>query len=297
MKKRNAFSFGMILSLCALTACVTSCKSAPQGAPVHPLDLLNADSSFYLKMPQKTDSVLVTRLIQSSVAGIREEDASAIASRADCVYAGLERRKNETIIQAAVSGSVPGSGVTKLLRRDKSWESASVFEKTVGGDPSEYSYFTQTASGMQVAFPSANIACIGSTVPSMLAAYHSHAFLGDTSHAVPDAVYEWLTGDDSQIRFYAVKPQSFLTVLTGANLNLKLAYVRGYMITDTQHDDQYIMTIEFEFNDERMIKAGEGLLSLAFGLTSSQTQLTTPTHLTVSNIRINKKQLYKLFIL
>jgi hypothetical protein len=57
------------------------------------------------------------------------------------------------------------------------------------------------------------------------------------------------------------------------------------------------MTIEFEFNDERMVKAGAGMLSLAFGLTNSQTLLTTPTHLVVSDIRIDKKQLYKLFIL
>ncbi|HAH63694.1 MAG TPA: hypothetical protein DCL73_16535 [Treponema sp.] len=297
MRKPDAVSPILIFSLCALAACFTSCRSAPQGNAVNPLDILDAGSSFYLKMPEKTDPVLVSRILQGSVDGLSSEDAGKIAERIDVIYTGLERKRNETVIQAAVSGNVPRTAVSGVFKKNSGWESASVYEKNAAGGPVEYVYYTKKSTGMQIAFPSNNIVCLGNSVPGMIAGYHSHAFNGDTSYLVADEVYEWLSGGGEQIRFYAVKPQSFLTVLTGANLNLKLAYVKGYMVTDGNRGDQFIMTIEFEFNDERMIKAGEGLLSLAFGLTDSQTQLTTPTHLIVSDIRIDKKQLYRLFIL
>jgi hypothetical protein len=286
-----------ILSLCMLAACFISCKSAPQGNPVNPLDILDSGSSFYLKIPEKTDPVLVSRILQSGIVGLSAEDADKIAERIDVVYAGLERKLNETVVQAAVSESIPRVAVSRVFKQNSRWEPSFVHKSNTAGKPVEYVYYTEKTSGMQVSFPSENIVCFGYAVPVMIDSYHKHAFNGDSSCLIEDSVYEWLYGGETQIRFYAVKPQSFLTVLTGTSLNLKLAYVKGYMITDQNHSDQYIMTIEFEFNNERMIKAGESMLSLAFGLTNSQTQLTTPTHLVVSDIKINKKQLYKLFTL
>ncbi|MFA6855680.1 MAG: hypothetical protein WCR31_00595 [Treponema sp.] len=280
-----------------LAACFTSCKSVPQGNPVNPLDILDSGSSFYLKIPEKTDPILVSRVLQSGIVGLSSENADKIAERIDVVYAGLERKLNKTVVQAVVSGSVPHIAVSRVFEKNNGWEPFSVYEKNTAGKPTGYVYYTEKSSGMQAAFPSDNIACFGYAVPAMIDSYHNHAFNGDSSCFIQSSVYEWLYEGGSQIRFYAVKPQSFLTVLTGTNLNLKLAYVKGYMITDQNHSDQYIMTIEFEFNNERMIKAGESMLSLAFGLTNSQTQLTTQTHLIVSDIRINKKQLYKLFTL
>lgn len=297
MKKPDAVLLIQLLSLCVLAACFTSCRSVPQEAPVNPLDILGAGSSFYLKMPEKTDPVLVSRVLQNSADGLSAEDAGKIAERIDVVYMGLERKRNETILQASVSGSIPQMAASRMLKKSGGWEPASVYEKNASGSPIEYVYYTKKSSGMQLAFPSGSIACLGEAVPAMITAYHNHAFNGDSSHLVEDNVYEWLGGGGGQIRFYAVKPQSFLTILTGANLNLKLAYVRGQMVVDEKNSGQYVMTIEFEFNDERMVKAGAGMLSLAFGLTNSQTLLTTPTHLVVSDIRIDKKQLYKLFIL
>lgn len=283
--------------LCVLlTVFFAGCKSAPQGAPVKPLDLMEAGSSFYIKMPAETDPELVKRVLQNSVEGLNDEEAGKIAERITVIYTGLERKRNETIMQAVVSGNVPQTAATKLLKKRKDWEAASVYAKT--SDTSrEYVYFTEKTTGLKIAFPSNTIACLGCSVPGMLADYDNHAFYGDESHHIDDTLYEWLNGGGQQIRFYAVKPQSFLTILTGANLNLKLSYAKGFLITDKNQNNQYLMTMEFEFNDVRMVKAGAGLLSLAFGLTNSQTQLTTPTHIVVSDIRINKKQLYKLFLL
>jgi hypothetical protein len=297
LKKPDTVLLVQLLSLYVLAACFTSCRSVPQGAPVNPLDILDAGSSFYLKMPEKTDPALVSRVLQSCADGLSSEDTGKIAERIDVIYMGLERKQNETILQASVSGSIPQMAAYRLLKKSSGWEPASVYEKNTAGSPAEYVYYTKKSTGMQIAFPSGSIACLGASVPAMITAYHDHAFNGDFSHLIDDKVYEWLSGGGEQIRFYAVKPQSFLTILTGANLNLKLAYVRGQMVVDEKNSSQYIMKMEFEFNDERMVKAGAGMLSLAFGLTNSQTLLTTPTHLVVSDIRIDKKQLYKLFIL
>jgi len=296
LKKTDAILV-QILCMGILAVCFISCKSVPQANPVNPLDILDAGSSFYLKIPEKTDPVLVSRILQSGIVGISPENADKITERIDIVYAGLERKLNQTAVQAVVSGIVPRIAVSRAFKKNSGWEFSSVYEKNTAGKLVEYVYYTEKSSGMQAAFPSDNIACFGYAVPSMIDSYHNHAFNGDLSNRIQSSVYEWLSEGRDQIRFYAVKPQSFLTVLTGTNLNLRLAYVKGYMITDQNYTDQYIMTIEFEFNNERMIKAGESMLSLAFGLTNSQTQLTSPTHLIVSNIKINKKQLYGLFTL
>jgi len=296
LRKRTDAESITAVFLCVLAVFFAACKSAPQGVPVKPLDLMEAGSSFYIKMPAETDPELVKRVLQSSVEGLNDEDAGKIAERITVIYTGLERKRNETLVQAVVSGNVPQIAATKLLKKRKDWEEASVYAKTADASR-EYIYFTKRDSGLKVAFPSNTLACLGCSVPVMLADYDNHAFNGDESHHIDDTVYEWLNGGGQQIRFYAVKPQSFLTILTGANLNLKLSYAKGFLVTDKGQNDQYLMTIEFEFNDVRMVKAGAGLLSLAFGLTNSQTQLTTPTHIVVSDIIINKKQLYKLFLL
>ena len=117
------------------------------------------------------------------------------------------------------------------------------------------------------------------------------------SRIMCDAVYDWLNVSGSEIRFYAPNPLSFLTILTGTNLNLQLNYVKGAMTVDSAHEDQYFMSIEFDFNNKNIVRAGEAMLALAFGLTNAQTTRNSPTNITVSGIRINKRQLYKLFVL
>ena len=131
----------------------------------------------------------------------------------------------------------------------------------------------------------------------MLSAFDAHAYGGSLSHNVSDALFDWLDAPGSEIRFYAPNPLSFLTILTGTNLNLQLNYVKGAMTVDSAHKDQYLMSIVFDFNNKNVVRAGEAMLALAFGLTNAQTTRNSPTNITVSGIRINKRQLYKLFVL
>lgn len=57
------------------------------------------------------------------------------------------------------------------------------------------------------------------------------------------------------------------------------------------------MEIQFDFINRRIIPAARGALTLALGLTDAQVSSSTETNLTISNIKLNKKQLYQLLLL
>ena len=101
-----------------------------------------------------------------------------------------------------------------------------------------------------MAFPSDSIACIGRNIEGMIDKYDSLSklpFFGNPeikSDLDPELV-SYLKGADSEIRFYANKPQSFLTILTGAQLDLKLIDVKGSFVADPKHDNQYLLNLDF----------------------------------------------------
>jgi hypothetical protein len=115
--------------------------------------------------------------------------------------------------------------------------------------------------------------------------------------SLPQHLYSWLEGAENEIRFYAVKPQSFLTILTGSNLDLKLFDVQGAFFTDENFPSQYVLDITFNFKNSKYLKAGKTLLTLAFGLTDSQSITINDNSLEIKGIKISKEQLYKLLIL
>ena len=104
----------------------------------------------------------------------------------------------------------------------------------------------------------------------------------------------YLKGAENEIRFFANKPQSFLTILTGAQLDLKLIDVKGSFTTDPKHPNQYFLDLDFRFKNGTFLKAGRTLLILAFGLTNSQEEIIGDSELLINDIRIDKQQLYKL---
>ena len=269
-----------------------SCASLPKGAEVNPIDLLSGDASFYMRIPKKTDGELVERILRSSTQHISESDAKLISSRIDTIYAAISRTKTSTSLEAAVLGNIPKRTTGALLLKSAHWKT-----ETYIPEGSIRPYFYYASNGVSLAFPSSTIVCAANDVRPMLSAFDAHAYGWSISHNVSDAVFDWLDAAGSEIRFYAPNPLSFLTILTGTNLNLQLNYVKGAMISDSAHEDQYLMSIEFDFNNKNIVRAGEAMLALAFGLTNAQTTRNSPTNITVSGIRINKRQLYKLFVL
>lgn len=308
MKKRRVV-FALVLAALALFSCRSAPRAQegdaveeprpkkPEPREVKPLDLLDGSSSFYLRVPKSADDELLRRMLVCAIDSVDEDSAKMIVDRIDTVFIGLERNRKQTLMQAALSARVPQKMAAASIKKSGAW---SVLSLKAGGEdfPRDYEYYSLLKDGTQLAIPSGGIVCVAPNVSAMLLDYDAHAYDGCDAHRVSDEVYAWLDGaPPDEIRFYAARPQSFLTILTGATLNFKFLYVRGTMRSDPKRDAQYLMSIEFEFADERTVRAATAALSLSFGLTNADVSFDTSTHLVISGIRIAKKQLYKLFAL
>ena len=298
MKKHNIFAAAV---LSALLAAVSGCKSVPKSAVrVDPLLLLDNESSFYLRIPSSADEKLISRVVQGAVKGISESDARLISSRIDVVYAGLNKKRTKTDYQIAASCDFPKAAVSKAFSRKNGWTKDSLLLNDGDGNPVEYGIYSDRR--ILASFPGQMTACAGRNVPSMVETYHNAYYnLSPSASVLDENIYSWLCFDsenpDGKIKYYASKPQSFLTMLTGAVLNFNLVYVRGSIESDPKRDDQFVMDFEFEFRDKKFVPVARGSLAVAFGLTDSDVYLETPTHLVVSNIKISKEQLYNILVL
>ena len=269
------------------------CKSAPAGRPVDALELIDDQSSFYIAVPKAADNVLIERIITGFYEGASEADAKMIADRVNKVYCGLNRSKHGTEVQASVDGNIPAKLLPKVLNEKKGWI---ISDYTPASSVNRYKVYT---GPVEMSFPSSNLACIGRNLEGMIDKYDSLSILpsDDTTELYsdldPELIY-YLKGAENEIRFFANKPQSFLTILTGAQLDLKLIDVKGSFTTDPKHPNQYFLDLDFRFKNGTFLKAGRTLLILAFGLTNSQEKIIGDSELLINDIRIDKQQLYKL---
>ncbi len=272
------------------------CKSAPAGRPVDALELIDDQSSFYIAVPKAADNVLIERIITGVYEGASEADAKMIADRVNKVYCGLNRSKHGTEVQASVDGNIPAKLLPKVLNEKKGWI---ISDYTPASSVNRYKVYT---GPVEMSFPSSNLACIGRNLEGMIDKYDSLSILpsDDTTELYSDLDPEltsYLKGAENEIRFFANKPQSFLTILTGAQLDLKLIDVKGSFTTDPKHPNQYFLDLDFRFKNGTFLKAGRTLLILAFGLTNSQEEIIGDSELLINDIRIDKQQLYKLLSL
>lgn len=288
-------------AIVGFSALFFSCKSLPAGNEVSAIELLDNESSFYIAIPKNADQELITRIIQNNIE-ISEKDAESLSDRIEKVYCGLNRSRNSTEIQVAVDASIPQKYVPSLLNTKNGWTVSKFIPDNSLNVYPVYSY-----AGMTLAFPSDRLVCLGRDVEKMLSTYDrlfsAEVIYVEENNEETEAdklspeLYAFLEGADSEIRFCANKPQSFLTILTGAQLDLKLIDVSGAFIQDPKFNKQYILNLSFNFKNETFLKAGKSLLTLAFGLTNSQSEIVGNTTLKINGIKIDKNQLYKLLSL
>lgn len=277
---------------------ITACKSAPLAVEVNPLDILDSESSFYMAIPRKADPELIKRVVQNNIDGLSDSNAQLLTDHINKVYCGLNRTRKSTTIQATIDASIPQKYVSKVLNK-KNGFSQFVFSP----EKSSNTYEVYSQDGLDLAAPSGKVLCLGRDINALLTNYDTiyttaePNYTGTEYSPLEPELYNYLYDADSEIRFFANKPQSFLTILTGTNLDLKLINVSGSFICDTKHNDQYLLNLHFNFKNEKFLKAGKVLLTLAFGLTDSQSYIEGEDQLFINGIKIKKEQLYKLLVL
>lgn len=291
-KSKLAFLSSIVLFFIICLTVFSGCKTIPQVNKVSALSLLDGESAFYISVPGASYPELVKRVLQNNVEGLTEKDSEKVISRIHNIYLGISHTKDSTVIQASVECNIPSVFMGRIFTSKKGFTKSRY--KPVNSNI-EVDYFSSLS--MDVAQPSVDILCLGRQVHEMLDFYS--IALDSNQINMDQIVYDWLIESElnDEIRFYANKPQSFLSILTGTKLNLQLFDVYGLMKNDQNNQNQYIMDIDFDFKNEKYAKVGSVMLGFAFGLTDSSYQMTSPTHLSITGIKIDKKQLYKLLII
>lgn len=254
-----------------------------------------------MRIPIAVDAEQFEKILQAKVSGLSDVNAKRISQRVDTVYIGLDRNKSGTEYQLAASCNFPKIATTTAFSKKNGWECDFLSQSVSKGKKTKYSVYQKQK--LMASFPDVNTACIGRDVPFMIEKFHKllHKEQLESSNLLNRDVYDWLSYEDDipdeEIRFYATKPQAFLSMLVGAQLNYQLKFVRGSICNDVKNNNQFIMQIHFEFINKRVIPAARGALTLALGLTDAQVKSTNENNLIISNIKLNKKQLYQLLVL
>lgn len=286
-----------ILFISILALFLAGCKTLPSaGRSVDPIELLDNSSGFYIAIPKAADEDLINRIVQNNIHNISSSDVKMISNCVNKIYCSLNRSKSGSEIQASIDSSIPRKYLPKILTPKNGWQSNKIINETTNNEYSIYSY-----ESVDIAFPSDNITCLGRNVPEMLSRYDYLSSMPaeetDLYSDLDEELISFLKNAESEIRFYANKPQSFLTILTGAQLDLKLIDVKGSFVTDSKHPNQYLLNLDFQFRNDKYLKAGRTLLTLAFGLTNSQSVVIGTSELQINGIKLDKQQLYKLLVL
>lgn len=271
---------------------LAGCKTSPIGTTVNSLDLLDDKSAFYLSVPTHVDEVLVKEVLKRYMPDVSDKDLDKICSRIYKVYLGINNSKFKTEIQASADTNIPISFLPRILSKKNGWTTR---EPVVSNLQGEYKIFN--LDNLDLCFPSSNLAFFGREIDEMVSKYDEIFFSSQVENPynspLDDEIYTFLNNNSDEIRFYAIKPQSFLNNLTGTSLNLKLINVQGSFKPDNNSDLHYLLNLNFNFKSEKYLKAGRALLMLAFGLTNSQVYV-QDTHLVLENIQISREQIYNI---
>lgn len=278
---------------------VAGCKTVPVSRTVRAIELLDDESAFYIAIPSSADSDLVQKIIKSYVPSLSDSNAKMICEKIDTVYCGISNKKNHMDFQCVVSGNIPVNMMPKILTKKNGWETSKIIPQDSSTQYNLYSISNENFS-IDMSFPSANLEVLGRDVPKMIGRYDFLSKLPtddfELNTIIEKNLADFLNGAENEIRFCANKPQSFLTILTGAKLDLKLKEVSGVFVQDEKHENQYILNLKFMFKNEKYLKAGKTLLTLAFGLTNSQSIIVGTDELQINGIKLDKNQLIKLFL-
>lgn len=278
-----------------------SCKSTPKGFAVNPLDLLDSQNNFYLAVPKAADPELVKTVIKNNASDVSDKDINTALSRIDKIYVGLLSSRNIHSYQCAASCNIPVNFLPSVFTKKRGFSRTKYERNGING---KRTFDIYSSKDVNISVPDSNTMCVGRDLTGMLDSYASLSETGILPEAEDsDSVSqnslsveqkEYLDGAVNEIRFITSNPSSFLSMLTGVNLDMKLNSVTGEMSLSDEKPDCYVLDLHFKFKEKKFVKAGRALLSLAFGLSNSSTELISDTEFRVNGVIIGKETVLKL---
>lgn len=284
-------------------AFLTGCKTAPVVTEnkVHASLLLDDEAAMYIHVPSKGNDAFLKQFVLGFNLGINEKDAELLIGKIDDVYASFGSKMDKKRFQIACESKIPSQAGSLLKKNGFTEKSLEAKRLNISG---LYKYYE--GKNLSIAFPASYLTAISTSVTPMLEEFTVQKVLNGIVKTeepyredwIESDLYKWITNDDSKIRFYLVRPQSFLTNLLGLDVSsktFKLNYAKGSF--EKLDDKQYELSLELEFQDERFVKPAVALLSLSFGLTdySISQDENNKKHVVLSGVKINGQQLIKMF--
>lgn len=306
MKKlNNIFKRFLVLINIVFLFILNGCNTLDvEPLDVNPLTLLDNNSSIYIAIPNGVDPQLLTYMLRNTVEGLSESDMQTVSQRIKTIYTGINRTKKGVDYQIAISTNIPSLAFVKSVKKTKGWTKDTIsFENIKNQDtviPTEKrSYDVYNVNNINLSMPDSNILCMGRDIPNMLECYHAFAHGINYSKVLEKDIFNWLSNanEEQKIKFYAKKPQQFLSVLIGTDIPIRLVQMQGQLYPDKTCDTQYIVDIDMTFQNERSLKQGKALIAIALGLTDSEYELLSDTRLLIKGIKIDKSQVYKVLVI
>lgn len=262
---------------------VFGCKTLPktEKSAVSPIDLLDSNSAFYIKLPVDMDRSLTAKVLQSVAGeGLSENDARALASRLDVIYAGLYKHYNNVTFQISAVSDIPKKYLPYIFKKKDGWEKEQITIKR--------KYDIYSRDKISLSFPEKSLTLAGRNVEEMLHFYDTHGKM-EEEYGLKREIKTFLEGGKDEIRFYALRAQSFLTNLTGVKLNLKLKSISGSVRkSEADEENIFLLDMNFSFEDEQFVKIAKAALRLAFSLSESDITQIDSLNIKIKGIKIDE---------
>lgn len=290
MKRTNFFLIPIFL----LVISFTGCKSLPtEKVEVNVFDILDKDSSLYLRIPVANHKKLTSEIISSAVKNCSLDNSALITSNIDTIYAGFSTSTNRKRVQIASSVRLPA--ITNTMLTKAGWKSFVPKADELSVITAK-GYKSPDESANLVLFPLSQAACFSDDTSTLVENYltavkNASLSLNSDDQWHNSSLYSWITEETPNVRFYLVRPQNFLSILLGTELSsrvFKLLYTRGEF--EVLEDNSYNLTLELEFLDSRLVKPAVAFIEVSLGLTDAVVSMESATHVKVSNIHLQLKQ-------
>lgn len=320
--KNKCIKFITTIAVVVLTFVFFSCKSLPANnlVPVKTFDMLDDEGALYMHIPAKTNQNFLDVLFTKATKNVDSTSIGMFVSRMGNMYLSIGSKTNKKRYQAAIdmtmsvssilSDSFKQQGIKKLTYVPES--------KLADSDAKFLGYQYYAIDNFQIALPSYNQIVFAQDVKPMLNMFDFEQkevidLLEDVKEAdikqinssfennsrkdwKSSDLYKWISEDTQDIRFYIVRPQSFLANLLGTNVSVntfKLKYAKGSFAK--LPNSKYELTLELEFLESRFIKPATSILMLALGLTDSEISLTSPSTILLKGVHLSVDQVADMF--